>query len=122
MTSKKTGDFVHIDMESGWQPVADYPAGVTQKILADTIDHDAGTGHLTLLMDWQPGAFVDRVLTHDCIEEVWILSGDQEWLDEDDGSIVQHMQANSYVCRPPGIPHGPFRSVNGCRMLVMFYY
>ena len=29
---------------------------------------------------------------------------------------------NSYACRPPGIYHGPFKSVQGCLLLEIHYY
>ena len=62
-----------------------------------------------------------RVLSHEFNEEVWIIDGELEWLDAD-GGIVQRLPKNSYVCRPPHVPHGPFRSQTGCLILVSFYY
>ena len=29
---------------------------------------------------------------------------------------------NTYACRPPHAPHGPFKSVNGCLLLEMHYF
>jgi hypothetical protein len=114
-------DFTLIDMEGGWERPAGYPPLVESKTLADTLDETARTGHRTLLMRYHPGAADDRVLTHEQIEEVWMLEGEMLWLGGD-GSVVQRIPRHGYVCRPPGVPHGPFRSDRGCLMLAMFYY
>ena len=116
-----TGDFRLIDMETGWERPAGYPPCVESKVLADNLDERSKTGHRTMLMRYHPGAADDRVLSHEQVEEVWMLEGEMLWLGEND-TIVQRMPANSYVCRPPGVPHGPFRSDRGCLLLAMFYY
>jgi hypothetical protein len=121
MSSTITGDFHEIDLTSGWETPPGYPPGVEAKILADSLDRNAKTGHLTMLMRYQPGAKDDRMLEHDLVEEVLFLEGEMEWVRED-GSLVQKMRPYSYVCRPAGVPHGPFRSEKGCLILAMFYY
>ena len=121
MAPTTTGDFTLIDMDSGWERPDGYPPGVESKVLADNLDESARTGHRTLLMRYQPGTADPRVLSHEQIEEVWMLEGEMLWLG-DDGSVVQRMPAHSYVCRPPHVPHGPFRSDTGVLMLAMFYY
>jgi quercetin dioxygenase-like cupin family protein len=72
-------------------------------------------------MRYRPGAGVPRVVTHDFVEEVLVLEGEMEWL-ADDGSLVQRIGRNGYVCRPPGVAHGPFRSEPGCVILEICYY
>lgn len=114
-------DFGLVDMESGWEHPAGYAAGVTAKILADTLNETERTGHRTLLQRYAPGVKDMRVLTHDFVEEVLILEGELLWLDEK-GATVGRLPKNSYVCRPPHVPHGPFGTEIGCSMIAVFYY
>ena len=118
---KITGDFNVIDIEDGWETPEGYPPTVGAKILSGGLDEVNRTGHCTLLMRYLPGTVDTRVLSHDFFEEVWFIDGEMDWLDADDG-VVQHIPKNSYVCRPPHVPHGPFRSLTGCLILVSFYY
>jgi hypothetical protein len=48
-------------------------------------------------------------LTHDVWEEVWILEGSLH-----DLRLDQTFTQGMYACRPPGMPHGPWRSADGC--------
>ncbi len=116
-----TGDFNEIDIEGGWETPEGYPPTVGAKILSGGLDEANRRGRCTLLMRYLPGTVDQRVLSHDFVEEVWVLDGEMDWLDED-GGIVQHIPKNSYVCRRPHVPHGPFRSQTGCLILVTFYY
>lgn len=121
MTRGRPVDFSTIDMTSGWTRPDGYPEGVEAKVLADTLDERRHTGHRTLLMRYAPGVTDSRVLEHDFVEEVLILDGELHWLD-DAGGIVATLPADSYVCRPPHVPHGPFATRTGCRMIAWFYY
>lgn len=114
-------DFVEVDMEEGWERPAGYPAGVEAKVLSGGLDETGRTGRCTILQRYAPGTEDPRVLVHDFVEEVWILDGELLWLDED-GGVAQRLPKNSYVCRPPRVPHGPFRSDTGSLVLAIFYY
>ena len=48
-------------------------------------------------------------ITHDFWEEVWILEGELIDLGKH-----QTFTAGMYACRPPGMPHGPYRVTRGC--------
>ncbi len=121
MSEETRGDFDLVDMESGWETPPGYPPGIESKMLADTLNEGSRTGHRTMLMRYRPGAKDARVLEHETVEEVWILDGELEWLGEGE-TIVQRVPRHAYVCRPPGVPHGPFRSREGRLLLAMFYY
>lgn len=114
-------DFAPVDMDSGWERPPGYATGVTAKVLADTLNETDRTGHRTLLQRYAPGVTDMRVLTHDFVEEVLILDGELLWLDEE-GATVGRLPKNSYVCRPPHVPHGPFGTKTGCLMIAVFYY
>jgi hypothetical protein len=68
---------------------------------------------------FRPGARTTKPFVHDYWEEVYIISGD---LTAGDGGKEETFTANAYACRPPGIPHGPFRSQTGCLLLETHYY
>ncbi len=114
-------DFATVDMESGWEHPEGYAEGVSAKVLADTLDETRRTGHRTLLQRYAPGVIDMRVLTHDFVEEVLVLDGELLWLDEE-GATIGRLPKNSYVCRPPHVPHGPFGTETGCLMIAVFYY
>jgi hypothetical protein len=57
------------------------------------------------------------VQQHDFWEEVWILEGSIH-----DLTLDRMFVAGMYACRPPGMPHGPWRSPDGCRTLEIRYY
>ena len=50
-----------------------------------------------------------------------MIEGELLWLDED-GGLVETIGSMSYVCRPPGIPHGPFRTEVGYSAIEFCYY
>jgi len=106
-----------VDLDDGWQALPGFPAGLDIKILADDLDEVGKTGARTRLVRFAPGAATQAPLVHDYWEEVFLLSGS---LAADDDALAA--AAPSYACRPPGTPHGPFRSTSGCVMLEVQYY
>ena len=90
-------------------------AGLTEKILS----HDPETGDYTRMLQFAPGTDTSPmgVQCHDFWEEVWIIEGSIH-----DLSLDRTFVAGMYACRPPGMPHGPWRSPNGCRTLEIRYY
>lgn len=81
--------------------------GLTERILAA----DPSTGIATRMLRFAPGTDTSEagVLRHDFWEEVYILTGELH-----DLTLDQVFPAGTYACRPPGMPHGPWRSDPGC--------
>jgi hypothetical protein len=96
-----------------WVPVPLRP-GVSERVLAR--DQDAGL--LTRMVRWDPGLDTSSAgqVAHDHVEEVFILSGSMH-----DLGLQQTFGAGSYACRPPGMVHGPWTTVEGCVMLEIQY-
>jgi hypothetical protein len=86
--------------------------GVTQRILSK--DEKGG---ITRLLRFEPGVETKETLRHDFWEEVWILEGELV-----DLAKQQTFTAGMYACRPPGMPHGPYRVTQPTMTLEMRYY
>lgn len=69
------------------------------------------TGVATRLLRFEPGCDTSSlgVVTHGFWEEVYILEGNLY-----DLSLDEDFTAGMYACRPPGMPHGPWRTTTGC--------
>lgn len=82
--------------------------GLSEKILS----RDEETGDYTRLLFFGPGTDTTPMgpQVHDFWEEVWIIEGSIY-----DITLQQNFTAGMYACRPPGMPHGPWRSSEGCR-------
>ena len=104
-----------LDLDSGWESVPGAAPGVEQKVLSGALDETAGVGVRTRLIRFRPGTVVDTQFVHEYWEEVYILSGAI-----DVGGTL--FTSPGYACRPPGTPHGPFRSADGCLFLEIQYY
>jgi hypothetical protein len=68
-------DFAKIDFDDGWLRPVGAPEGVTVKVLAGALDHAAKCGQCTTLTRWRAGTEVAEAITHDYIEEVYVISG-----------------------------------------------
>ncbi|MWB77536.1 cupin [Pseudooceanicola sp. 216_PA32_1] len=97
-----------------WQPFAGMP-GLSVITLSDDLDEVSGSGSRTRLVRFDRGARTGFVLEHGYWEEVLCLSGSLQDADS------QSIGSMNYVKRPPGTPHGPFHSTEGC-VLVEFQY
>lgn len=93
-----------------WREPEGYPPGVTELIIAE----DQAQGVFTRLLKFEPGAEVNRVLTHDCWEEVYILEGG---IISGDRVFTKGMVA----IRPPGMKHGPFKAPVGALTFEVHY-
>jgi hypothetical protein len=84
-----------------------------------TLSRDEETGDYTRLLRFAPGTDTSPLglQRHEFWEEVWIVSGAIHDLGMD-----ETFSAGMYACRPPGMPHGPWRSDEGCVTFEMRYY
>jgi hypothetical protein len=80
---------------------------LTERILA--ADPEAGVA--TRMLRFEPGTDTtpNGVQKHDFWEEVYVVSGSLT-----DLRLGTTFTAGMYACRPPGMPHGPWRSDDGC--------
>jgi hypothetical protein len=93
-----------------WVAIEGPVDGVWVKMLAE----DPNTGDYTRLLRFDSGVDTTEqgVRTHDYWEEVYILEGDLT-----DLRLNQTFGAGMYACRPPGMPHAPWRTDRGALML-----
>ena len=108
-------EFFTLALEDGWEVPAGYPEGIEQKIINGSLDEKQKKGTRTRLLRFRPGAFTTEPFEHDFWEEVFLFSG----------SLIvdgKTYEPNTYACRPPHVPHGPFKSEDGCLLLEIHYY
>ena len=115
-------EFFAVDLDSGWETPEGYPEGIEQKILAGTLDETARTGTRTRLLRFRAGVFTTEPFVHEYWEEVYQLSGDLIVGNDAEGNGGESFGPNTYACRPPHAPHGPFKSENGCTLLEIHYF
>ena len=122
MKPKQHLEFVKVDLSSGWERPEGYPPGFWQRILASDIDEKAKRGSRTRLLKIDPGAYSTEPFVHDHWEEVYVVQGDLVVGNDRHGRGGERFGPHTYACRPPGTPHGPFRSEKGCLLLELHYY
>ena len=115
-------EFFQIDMKEGFHPVPGYPWGFSEKIIAGGLDEKNKVGNRTRILKIEPGAYSTVPFVHEYWEEVYLVSGDLIVGNDENGQGGQSFRPNTYACRPPHAPHGPFKSVNGCLLLEMHYF
>lgn len=120
--TKEHKEFYQVDFTEGWAVPPGYPSGIQIKVLAGTIDRDKKTGGYTRLLRFMPGTHTTEPFEHDHWEEIYVLQGDLIVDSKPDGTGGNTFLAGTYCCRPPGVPHGPFRSETGCLLLETHYY
>jgi hypothetical protein len=108
-------DFGGVSLDDGWEQVPGGAPGVEQKMLSGALDEEAKVGVRTRLIRFKPGTVADMQFLHDYWEEVYLIEGHLNAAGED-------FHAPSYACRPPGTPHGPFASPEGCLFFEIQYY
>jgi len=98
-----------------WTPVPGAALGLSERILAA----DPLRGVATRLLRFEPGCDTspNGVQRHAFWEEVYILDGALH-----DLSLGQTFTMGQYACRPPGMPHGPWSSSDGCLTFEVRYY
>lgn len=98
-----------------WTPLPDSKCtGLTERVLAADQEHATATR----ILRFAPGTDTtpNGVLTHDFWEEVYIIEGSIH-----DLTLDQTFTAGEYACRPPGMPHGPWISPEGCMTFEVRY-
>lgn len=120
--NKQHDEFYAVDLDSGWETPAGYPDGIHQKILSGALDEDARSGTRTRLLRFAPGVFTTAPFMHEYWEEVYLLSGDLTVGNDAAGNGGMSFAPHTYACRPPGAPHGPFKSEGGCLLLEIHYF
>lgn len=115
-------EFRTIDMTSGWETPPGYPAGIQQKILSGSLDEQAKSGNRSRLLRFAPGVYTIKPFVHDYWEEVFLVSGDLIVGNDENGDGGESFRPLTYACRPPGVHHGPFKSIGGCVLFEIHYY
>jgi hypothetical protein len=120
--NKLHDEFHAVDMSSGWEVPAGYPAGIQQKILSGALDETAKRGSRSRLLRFEPGVFTTAPFVHDYWEEVFLVSGDLTVGNDEAGNGGTAFAPFTYACRPPGAFHGPFKSEKGCVLFELHYF
>lgn len=121
--NKEHLEFFQLDTgEEGWEVPEGYPEGIQQKIITGSLDPVNKKGGYVRLLRFLPGAYSTEPFVHDYWEEVFVIEGDLIVGSDENGKGGEPFPARTYCCRPPGVPHGPFRSEKGCLLLEQHYY
>ena len=119
---KEHKEFYKIDPNLGWETPQGYPRGIEQQILAGALDENAGRGHRTRHLRFAPGVYTTEPFVHEYWEEVYLVTGDLIVGCDKQGNGGTLFGPGTYACRPPGTPHGPFKSNGGCLLVEILYY
>ena len=119
---KEHKEFYTPDPGRGWETPAGYPQGIEQQILAGVLDEKAKRGHRSRHLRFAPGVYTTEPFVHDYWEEVYLVSGDLIVGNDKQGNGGTPFGPHTYACRPPGTPHGPFKSERGCLLFEIHYY
>ena len=122
MIRKEHKEFYKVDLTWGWEKLPGYPDGIEQQVLAGFLDEKNRRGFRTRHLRFAPGVYTTEPFTHDYWDEVYLVSGDLVVGSDKNGKGGTKFGPNTYACRPPGTPHGPFRSEKGCLLLELHYY
>jgi hypothetical protein len=120
--TKAHKEFFAVDMDEGWSVPDGYPDGIQHKILAGELDEANQRGSRSRLLRFEPGVYTTAPFVHEHWEEVFLVSGDLTVGNDADGNGGEAFAPNTYACRPPGAPHGPFKSEGGCVLFEIHYY
>jgi hypothetical protein len=119
---KEHKEFHPVDLNQGWEVPRGYPEGIKQQILSGFLDEQAKRGFRTRHLKFEPGVFTTAPFVHDYWEEVYLISGDLIVGNDENGNGGKSFGPNTYACRPPGVFHGPFKSIGGCLLLEIHAY
>lgn len=119
---KEHKEFHRIELDRGWEKLPDYPDGIEQQILSGFLDEKNRRGFRTRHLRFAPGVYTTEPFVHEYWEEVYLVSGDLIVGNDRNGKGGKSFSPHTYACRPPGTPHGPFKSEHGCLLLELHYY
>src|SRR3981189_33388 len=74
--NKLHDEFRTIDMSTGWETPAGYPAGIQQKILSGALDELNKCASRPRLLRFEPGVYTTKPFVHEYWEEVFLFSAD----------------------------------------------
>ncbi len=120
--TKVLDEFHEVDLSTGWKVPDGYPEGIEELILAGGLNEEAGTGSQTRLLRIKAGVYTTEPFVHDYWEEVYVISGDLTMGSDQQGEGGESFGPNSYACRPPHNPHGPFKTEGGCMLYEIHYF
>jgi hypothetical protein len=106
VSDKAEREFFPVD-DVPWTPaMGGAVPGLSERILAED-----RPGIATRILRFDPGTDTSQAgpQVHTFWEEVYILEGALH-----DVTLDQVFRAGTYACRPPGMPHGPWRAPDGC--------
>jgi hypothetical protein len=119
---KEHKEFHRVDLDRGWEKLPGYPDGIEQQILSGFLDEKNRRGFRTRHLRFAPGVYTTEPFVHEYWEEVYLVSGDLIVGNDRNGKGGESFDPHTYACRPPGAPHGPFKSERGCLLLELHYY
>ena len=73
--NKEHKEFHAVDLSTGRETPAGYPAGIQQKILSGGLDEANKRGTRSRLLRFAPGVYTTKTFVHDYWEEVYLISG-----------------------------------------------
>ena len=97
-----------------WKPVGAGSGATAEGITEKILSHDPETGDYARMVNFSAGV---ETIDHDFWEEVIIIEGSLI-----DTRLNQEFTKGMYGCRPPGMPHGPYKSPNGCITFELRYF
>lgn len=114
---KQHREFFNALDEDGWEAVDGF-VGIETKILSGNFEDSRGA--VTRITRWAAGTVSPEPSVHEWCEEVFIVSGTLTI--GTPGNEEETLASGTYAVRPPGVPHGPFFTHDGCVMLEFLYY
>ena len=115
-------EYFPLSLEDGFTSIPTIP-GMSIRVITGTLDKEAKRGSITRLLKWAPGTALDRIVSHDCYQEVLVLAGTLLAASPDDQTGFKPFPALSFATRPPGVEHGPYKAgPDGCVLLETKYY
>ncbi len=100
-----------------WVPAGAGSGATAEGVMEKILSQDPETGNYARMVNFPAGVETDETIAHDFWEEVIIIEGSLI-----DTRLNQEFPKGFYGCRPPGMPHGPYKSPNGCITFELRYY
>lgn len=114
MKQKRHIELCNVD-SIDWSTCNEFTTNIKQKVLCTDFDQKNKTGSRSRLLKFEPRSKSGKLVAHDYWQEMILLSGEL--------IIDKKAYSNMYfMCRPPGIYHGPYESKKGCLMYELCYY